>query len=1035
MNRRFLILASLLLFGGLFFAWIAYKWVNAPPTLPAFSMSDFGTNKTQPAAMPIAAIDPSRQIRLAIGSLGLPDDSQNRELGDLITADLGSAKGLQLVERQSLDRVLREAELSLSGLVRAKDAIRVGKLLRADWFLLGGVASAGGSNAVVARIVDARTGIMRDVDVFPYDKATPQLADKLAGFVRQCRQAASGSKPREYLAIGVFQDVSVNNRQADFAAQLRAHLTAAYRGTDMKLLEREYVEALLNEVHLDLAGLTEEGGTNPPPRMQSAFWLVDGYYQSYERTNFEVELVLNVQRIFGGRTRLTFRGRPGEPLFKEIREAMNASFKTKALAQIPTRSSEARAQLNAGAELMQFDSGPFGQARLTTWGYPGDYYGLSQQDMARRRRNVEEAMRAFQSALLLEPTNRQAKVYLAACFRNFVIGRMNEARDIYREVLDESMTSKWSYEAKDALHWSFEWASPDEKARWLEAAAQTCTNAVTAEFFRGEAEKAARDVAIQQGEGPKVQQLAEERLYERIQSFDRGEFYQFSIGMDAFAETFGTNHAAAAQRLAELFPKMKALAPNSAPYLLATIVTFQVDTNEPIIGEFERTLDWCAEHPDQVPKRTATTFWNHISYAVYDWSWEHKVYGLSAKILEAKFRARAIHSEVVPEVSVNHDKMSLAYIYLAMEQWQKSLTVFESYSNQPVLMGSSGPWGPAFTVIRTSRSANYCRKKMGLPEVHDPREFDMGDPPLCLCTPPTPDGRPSSTFSATADGLWIGAEGKLIQLDFNLTTNLAINLPMGTFIPITTLCVGSSNIWIGTDGAGLVEFDKMTHQCRRLTEKDGLMQDFILTLHLSGDALWIGYKNGLGRLDLPTHRVTSFTPTLTVATGTANRQPPRGPIVSIASGEAPDIWIVTQNALHQYHSRDDVWESFADVRHCNCVAGNETGTLFVGMGPYGSSFKKDVPKGLGVNTLNLKEKQWHASQAVYGLPTEQVSTMTVDGQNLWVGGFGYVALVDPAQDKVLKFAYVKARNVDKIQVGGGFVWAQFDWHLYRGPLN
>ena len=52
-----------------------------------------------------------------------------------------------------------------------------------------------------------------------------------------------------------------------------------------------------------------------------------------------------------------------------------------------------------------------------------------------------------------------------------------------------------------------------------------------------------------------------------------------------------------------------------------------------------------------------------------------------------------------------------------------------------------------------------------------------------------------------------------------------------------------------------------------------------------------------------------------------------------------------------------------------------------------------------------------------------------------MGGQGYIALVDPAQDKVLKYAYLHSRSVDKIQVGGGYVWAQFNWHLYKAPLS
>ena len=41
---------------------------------------------------------------------------------------------------------------------------------------------------------------------------------------------------------------------------------------------------------------------------------------------------------------------------------------------------------------------------------------LDQQLAAKQKRNVEEAMRAFQTVLLLEPTNREAKMYLAAVF-------------------------------------------------------------------------------------------------------------------------------------------------------------------------------------------------------------------------------------------------------------------------------------------------------------------------------------------------------------------------------------------------------------------------------------------------------------------------------------------------------------------------------------------------------------------------------------------------------------------------------------------
>jgi len=159
-----------------------------------------------------------------VGWLGLPDETRNGQVADLLTAELTGAKSLELVDRQSLGKVLRELELDLSGIVRAKDAVRVGKLLKADWFLLGSAYTVGGSNAMVARIVDARTGILREVGIFPCDGTVPIMATKLAEFVRGCRQASSEAKPHVFLAVGTFHDLSVNNRLGEFPAQLRAQL-------------------------------------------------------------------------------------------------------------------------------------------------------------------------------------------------------------------------------------------------------------------------------------------------------------------------------------------------------------------------------------------------------------------------------------------------------------------------------------------------------------------------------------------------------------------------------------------------------------------------------------------------------------------------------------------------------------------------------------------------------------------------------------------------------------------------------------------
>ena len=139
--------------------------INHNTTLPSFSDQEMSDKRSQMAVesgetnvlpQSVLPLDLSRQVRLAVGGLGLTDQDQNQQLGNLVTAELTGSPGFNLVERQSLDTVLREMNLSLFGFVRAKDAVRAGKLLKVDWFLLGTVAKIDGTNAIIARVVDAR---------------------------------------------------------------------------------------------------------------------------------------------------------------------------------------------------------------------------------------------------------------------------------------------------------------------------------------------------------------------------------------------------------------------------------------------------------------------------------------------------------------------------------------------------------------------------------------------------------------------------------------------------------------------------------------------------------------------------------------------------------------------------------------------------------------------------------------------------------------------------------------------------------------
>jgi len=1002
----------------------------------------------------LAPLELKRPVRLALGSLGLADDDQNGRLSDLILTDLSGAQGLNLVERQNLEKVLGELNLSWSGLVRANDAVRAGKLLKADWFLLGTGAKISGTNSIVIRVVDARTGILRDAGVFSSGKPLAHLAGDIAAFVRQSRQNAASAKSPVFLAIGAFEDLSVNNRQAGFPTQLHGYLTAAYQGGSVTLLEREYVETLLQEVRLDLAGLTEESAANAPVPMPSAYWLVSGSYQSFETTNLEVELTLDVERIFGLTQHITLRGVPGEPVSRKIKQAIDALMDQNPGIVVPTRNSEIRAQMAIGKELARLNP-VIGNLALVSIDFERRYFdsngNLDPREGVKRKRNLQEAIRAFEVVLLLDPGNREAKMYVAACLRSPIIHRPDDARQYYREIIDAEVQDEWSELARKALTASFAnnfngTADPVERVQWFKSAAQQNIHSSAKDFYSNQAKEAEIDATIAGGESSDVERLAEQRLFEALQSFKnvaqgKPGSYGFEMGMGGFAKTFGTDHAAAARRLVELLPKMRGQLPELEPYFLATIVTFQLDTNAPVIAEFQRTLAQISEHPNQV--LAPALFWDHLKTGIYRWSIEHKLYGLAAQAMEGRLRAAA---EGNPSLNINRlkneDRIMLAFAYLGMENWQRARDMFESFSNQPIVMGNRGPWGPGLTTVLTGREAAFCAEKLGQTPARQAREFDMGKACFCLCTP--------SAFLLDESGLWIGISNQLLHLDFDLKTNLEVTLPKDSSTPVRCLCLTASTVWIATDGEGLFEYDKSSHQCRRWSEQDGLLMNNISCLSRAGNVLWIGHghrtygywasgmtgQGGLGRLDLSTRQFESFTPPLEAGPKTefeAGNKPTRRPVIVLAQGAAEDVWFVTEDfgtRLRHYRPRDKVWE--AGPKFSSSLAVDQK-RLFLGQ--YRNSFDQDKSGLLGVSILDFKAGKWRSLKAADGLPSCAVSALAPDGNDLWIGGKSYIALVDLEQDKVRKFARIQAQAVDQIQIGGGYIWAEYDSHLHRALLQ
>ena len=90
--------------------------------------------------------------------------------------------------------------------------------------------------------------------------------------------------------------------------------------------------------------------------------------------------------------------------------------------------------------------------------------------------------------------------------------------------------------------------------------------------------------------------------------------------------------------------------------------------------------------------------------------------------------------------------------------------------------------------------------------------------------------------------------------------------------------------------------------------------------------------------------------------------------------------------------------------------------------------------GGDVRFRSLKREQWQKPTNDLALPAP-ADFLLVDGSDVWLGGSGYIAAYDLKQNRIRKTCSIQAATVDRLEVAGGYLWSQFEEHLYRVPLT
>ena len=301
------------------------------------------------------------QVRIAIGGFAAISDpnpvmERSRRLADLLTTELARSPDFELVERAETERLAAEQALSLGGRVNPAENARLGRMLRADWFVVGSFLTLGGSNCVVVRVVDAPSGVIRDLACLAAGEADlSRTAHALTEFRLSSRQKVTASQRRTFLGVGGFEDARVNNRHPELRQSIRLRLEEAFRGTAVAVVERTMVAPLLEEMRLHAGGLTAPTPTAGPA--SPGFVLIDGNYRSLFEEGQKIELLLRVETSGEAPRVVRLKAAAGEELLARVLEAVRGAVPGQAASAAPAapaapvmQRSEALAHLNRGKE-------------------------------------------------------------------------------------------------------------------------------------------------------------------------------------------------------------------------------------------------------------------------------------------------------------------------------------------------------------------------------------------------------------------------------------------------------------------------------------------------------------------------------------------------------------------------------------------------------------------------------------------------------------------------------------------------------------
>ena len=213
-------------------------------------------------------------------------DGLREGLADGMRAGLEGQKGVVVLERSQLAGVMAEQKLALTGLVDAKTAAGVGKLLGARFLLTGSFFVFNGRIRAIVKFVDVATGgidldrtIVADDDK---DKAL-EMAEKLAGRIDQALRsqspaADSAVKPYRVAILPFANNMKKPEYDGIGSFEAEALATALARQGTIAVVERAQLQKVVGELKLGASGAVDNATAAQIGKLHGANYLLLGSY-------------------------------------------------------------------------------------------------------------------------------------------------------------------------------------------------------------------------------------------------------------------------------------------------------------------------------------------------------------------------------------------------------------------------------------------------------------------------------------------------------------------------------------------------------------------------------------------------------------------------------------------------------------------------------------------------------------------------------------------------------------------------------------